>query len=299
MRVAGDVRPVRRLVVLGDSTAVGLGDPLADGTWRGFGPLVADALAVPPTGYLNRSFTGARIRCVRREQLPAAVSHRADVALVVAGMNDTLRSDFDPRAIATDLNGVLAGLLAVGTLPVVARFHDHCRVFRLPSALRRALRDRVTQLNAAIDTAVRENDGVPCLDLAALAGAYELASWSVDRLHPSELGHRLLAKAFTERLRQAGFAVPMPVSLACSGGATTKAADHVGWLITKGVPWLWRRGRDLVPHAAGILLTSAAARVRASVSAGGQRLADASPTGELRDQPGVPGQAELPATTGL
>nr|WP_313886871.1 SGNH/GDSL hydrolase family protein [Saccharomonospora amisosensis] len=252
--------------MVGDSTAVGLGDPMADGTWRGVGPLVAGALGIAPDGYLNCSFTGARVRCVLRDQLPAALAHRADVALVVAGMNDTLRSDFDPHAVASDLHGVLAELVAVGTVPVAVRFHDHGRVFRLPAPLRRALRDRIAELNIAVDAAVRAA-GVPCVDLDSLPGTYDLTSWSVDRLHPSELGHRLLARAFTERLRTVGFAVTAPVSLTCSGGATTTTVDHLGWLITRGVPWLWRRGRDLVPHAAGIMLRSAASRTRASLSA--------------------------------
>src|SRR3981189_903085 len=89
------LRQARRLVVLGDSTAVGLGDPLPGGGWRGVGPLVADALGVDAGGYLNPSFPGARMACVRMDQLPAALAHRADVALIVAGMNDTLRSDFN------------------------------------------------------------------------------------------------------------------------------------------------------------------------------------------------------------
>ncbi|MEU6642916.1 SGNH/GDSL hydrolase family protein [Saccharomonospora sp. NPDC046836] len=252
-------RTAQRLAVLGDSTAVGLGDPLPGGGWRGVGPLAAEALGITPDGYLNCSFTGARMRCVRTEQLPVALAHRPDVVLLVAGMNDTLRSDFDPAKLAADLDRVLAALLAEGALPVVVCFHDHGRVFRLPGALRRALRARIGELNAAIGTAVTRHE-VPCLDLDAVPGTYDLASWSVDRLHPSELGHRLLARGFTELLSQAGFAVPAPVGLTCSGGAQTSTLDHVGWLVVKGAPWLWRRGRDLLPYAAGIILRSMAGR---------------------------------------
>lgn len=252
-------KPVRRLAVLGDSTAVGLGDRLPGGGWRGVGPLTASALGVSGDRYLNRSFTGARMRCVRTRQLPAALVHRADVALVVAGMNDTLRSDFTAAAVGADLDGVVSALLEAGTVPVPVRFHDHGRVFRLPRSLHRALRSRIDDLNEAIDEVVTRNR-VPCVDLGGLPGTYELASWSVDRLHPSELGHRLLARAFTEQLRGEGFAVPAPVSLTCSGGAAPSALDHVAWLVAKGIPWLWRRGRDLVPYAAGIMLRSSDAR---------------------------------------
>src|SRR5882757_2489756 len=78
------LRQARRLVVLGDSTAVGLGDPLPRrGGWRGVGPLVAAALGVEEDGYLNPSFTGARMNCVRAKQLPIALAHRPDVAIIV------------------------------------------------------------------------------------------------------------------------------------------------------------------------------------------------------------------------
>ncbi|UIJ63925.1 SGNH/GDSL hydrolase family protein [Amycolatopsis acidiphila] len=249
-------RRARRLAVLGDSTAVGLGDPVPGRGWRGVGPFVARALDVAPDGYLNTAFTGARMRCVRAEQLPAAAAHRPDVALVIAGMNDTLRSDFDAAAMAADLDHVVTTLRARGAVVVPVRFHDHGRVFRLPGPLSRALRARIEELNAAIDSVVARHRA-PCLDLAALPGAYDLSSWSVDRLHPSELGHRMLARGLTGLLAEAGVAIVEPVSLVCSGGIRPRTVDHVGWLVVKGIPWLWRRGRDLLPYAAGIMAASA------------------------------------------
>ncbi|MFE0024200.1 SGNH/GDSL hydrolase family protein [Amycolatopsis sp. NPDC059021] len=255
-------RRAGRLAVLGDSTAVGLGDPLPRrGGWRGVGPLVAAALGVEPDGYLNPSFTGARMSCVRRDQLPATVAHRPDVALLVVGMNDTLRPDFDADAIAADLTVVLRELAAVGTTVIPVRYHDHAKVFRLPASIRRALSARVAELNEAIDTVV-EREGVPCLDLATMPGAYDLAAWSVDRLHPSELGHRMLARGFTALLAESGFEIVEPVSLTCSGGADPGTAAHVGWLVFKGIPWLWRRGGEFLPYAAAIMWRSFRERAR-------------------------------------
>ena len=254
------LKRARRLAVLGDSTAVGLGDPLPRRAgWRGVGPLVAAALGVDDSGYLNPSFAGARMRCVLTEQVPAAVAHRADVALLVAGMNDTLRPDFDAARIAADLTEVIRCLREAGTTVLPVRFHDHSKVFRLPPSLKRALSARVAELNAAIDDVVAR-EGVPCLDLGRLPGAYDLASWSVDRLHPSELGHRMLANGFTGLLADAGFAVPEPVSLTCSGGVEPSTTGHVGWLVLKGIPWLWRRGREFLPYAAAIMWNSFRAR---------------------------------------
>ncbi|HVV13019.1 SGNH/GDSL hydrolase family protein [Amycolatopsis sp.] len=255
-------RRAERLAVLGDSTAVGLGDPVPGRGWRGVGPFVAAALGIPPGGYLNTAFTGARMKCVRTDQLPAAAAHRPDVALVIVGMNDTLRSDFDAAAIAADLDHVVTTLAPHGTTVVPVRFHDHGRVFRLPRPLYRALKARIDELNTAIDSVVRRHE-LPCLDLDALPGAYDLSSWSVDRLHPSELGHRMLADGLTVVLARHGILVPEPVSLVCSGGIRPRTIDHVGWLVLKGIPWLWRRGRDLLPYAAGIMASAAMAAWRA------------------------------------
>jgi lysophospholipase L1-like esterase len=245
------------LVVLGDSTAVGLGDPLPRGGWRGVGPLLAGALSgAEPVRFANLSFTGARMACVRNDQLPEALRRAPDVTVIVVGMNDTLRSDFDPERMRADLDHVVGTLVAAGSVVLTVRFHDHAKVFRLPGPLRRALRSRIDELNTVIAEVSAAHDA-GCLDLDLLPGAYDLSAWSVDRLHPSELGHRMLARAFGEMLAERGCSVPNPVSLTCSGGRQVGTAGHVGWLILKGIPWLWRRGRDLVPYAAGIMLRSA------------------------------------------
>src|ERR1700716_2009995 len=151
--------PARSLVLLGDSTAVGLGDPVPGGRWRGVGPLLADAL---DTTLTNLSFTGARIGCLRKTQLPQALRARPDVAVIIAGMNDTLRSDFDPVRIRDDLAVVVDALHRAGATVLLVRYHDHGQVFRLPRALHRALRARIDRLNAVIDSVVVDH-GAGCL----------------------------------------------------------------------------------------------------------------------------------------
>ncbi len=222
--------------------------------------MVAEALGITEDGYLNPSFTGARMSCVRTDQLPQTIAHRPDIALVVVGMNDTLRPDFNADTIVADLTAIVRELTAIGTTVLPVRFHDHSKVFRLPPSLKRALSARVTELNEAIDRVV-ETEGIACLNLDTLPGAYDLTVWSVDRLHPSELGHRMLAEGFANLAAAAGFEVPQPVSLTCSGGVEPSTAAHFGWLVAKGVPWLWRRGREFLPYAAVIMWRSFRERV--------------------------------------
>jgi len=238
---------VHTLVTLGDSTPAGLGDPVPGGGWRGFAVLLGTALDAT---VVNTSRIGARVACVRREQLPAALDAvrcgGAAVAVLFVGMNDTLRSDFDPGALHADLEAIVGELRAAGGYVLVVRYHDHTRVFRLPGPLRRALVRRIATLNAALD-AVAAVEPVGVLDLHTLPGGYDRAAWAVDRLHPSELGHRMLAAGLAELLTGAGFAVPRAVGLDCAGGRAVTCAHRVGWLVVKGVPWLVRRGRDLGP----------------------------------------------------
>jgi lysophospholipase L1-like esterase len=247
-------RRVASLAILGDSTAVGMGDPLPAGGWRGFGGLLAAALGAPgEVCYTNLSIVGARIADLRYGQLPAVVAARPEVVVILAGMNDTLRSDFDPVMLREDLDVAVTALRATDAMVLITRFHHHGRVFRLPGPLRRALHQRIGQLNDAIDQVVAQR-GALCLDLHVMPGTYDIAAWSVDRLHPSERGHRMLAAGLADLLAGAGIAVPYPVGLTCSDGRQLTTTDHVAWLVYRGVPWLVRRGRDLLPHAAAVLL---------------------------------------------
>lgn len=246
----GSSRTVGNLVVLGDSVGVGLGDPTPDRRWRGFAGLLAEAMT--STHVFNLSVNGARLGSVRRNQLPIALRCEPDVAIIMAGMNDTMRSDFDPNRLHADLDRMVSNLTDAGALVLTIRYHDHGQVFRLPDWLHRSLVERIGDLNAVIDVvARRHNSGI--VNIAELPDIYTKNAWSVDRLHPSELGHRILAKAFADRITQAGLTAA-DISLTCAGGLEVTAMQRTAWLICKGIPWLLRRSTDLVPHLAATWL---------------------------------------------
>ncbi|HWO60644.1 MAG TPA: SGNH/GDSL hydrolase family protein, partial [Umezawaea sp.] len=161
---------------MGDSTSVGIGDPVPHG-WRGFAPLLGAAFQ----SYHNFAFPGARIACVKTQQLPQALAKKPDAAIVLAGMNDTLRSDFNPTQLHHDLDHIITALRSTGAAIVTVRFHDHSRVFRLPRPLSRALSTRISAINEVIDTVATRHD-IACVDLDQLPGAYDPSTWSVDRL---------------------------------------------------------------------------------------------------------------------
>jgi lysophospholipase L1-like esterase len=127
-------RDVGTLAILGDSIAVGVGEPVAGGAWRGFASLLASAVGA--TRLVNVASNGARVGCVHDTQLPAALRAAPDTAVVLAGMNDTMRSDFDPVRLHDQLDNVVSSLSASGAAVVTIRYHDHGRIFPLPRPLR-------------------------------------------------------------------------------------------------------------------------------------------------------------------
>ncbi len=238
------------MAILGDSIGVGVGDPLPGGGWRGYAPLLAEAFG---TRLVNLAFNGARVGCVRTRQLPEAVDARPDAAVVFVGMNDTMRSDFDPARMHEDLDHIVSTLTEAGTIVLAVRYHDPGRVFRIPGPLRRALVSRIATVNTILDTVSRTH-GAQLIDLDRVPEIYQAGAWAVDRLHPSELGHRMLARLLAERLAAAGAMVHGEVSLACSGGRPIRRYEHYAWLVVKGIPWLFRRGGHLVRYGITVLL---------------------------------------------
>jgi hypothetical protein len=107
-------------------------------------------------------------------------------------------------------------------------------------------------LNAVYDEIHERYDGVQ-VDLAQHPGIYDREFWSIDRLHPSELGHRALADEFAALLEDRGLSFAYP-GLDLDGLAATKWHE-IRWLVGEGAPWLGRRVRDLAPHAARGFLT--------------------------------------------
>jgi lysophospholipase L1-like esterase len=242
-----------RFAALGDSFTHGIGDPRGDG-WRGWARILADAmLQVHDVSVCNLARPGATAADVRSEQLADALDHRPHVASLIVGLNDTMRSTWDADRVRADLLHTAEQLAAEGVLLLTVRFHDHSRVLHLPRFLARPMRRRIEALNAVYDEIHQRFDDVR-VDLSGHPGVYDPDFWSIDRLHPSELGHRALADEFAALLEQRGLSFAGP-GLDLDGLDVTRW-DELRWLVTEVAPWLGRRLSDLAPAAAVALVRS-------------------------------------------
>ena len=116
-----------RIVTLGDSITMGMGDPAPDGGWRGWAQHLASGLPDPELH--NLAALGAQATHVERDQLPAALGLRPDIASVVVGINDTLRAGFDPARTGRAAARTVAALRADGVTVLTMRLPDPGRMF--------------------------------------------------------------------------------------------------------------------------------------------------------------------------
>jgi lysophospholipase L1-like esterase len=251
-------------VALGDSITLGIGDPVrlepsahrgwvgragkgARG-WRGWAVLLAEGLhaeGLPEPALHIVAGNGACMADLERDQLPRALQLRPDIASVVIGVNDTLRPSFDPDRIAAAAAHTVGALRAAGADVLTMRLPDPGRMLGVPGLLARPLARRAHQVNDILDQ-VAERFGTLHFDAARDAEAYDPRMWAVDRLHPSERGHRLIARRFHALLAANGHPVGPPPAAEPVNQPPTRV-EQLAWMATKGTAWVARRSTDLVP----------------------------------------------------
>ncbi|MDN4482431.1 SGNH/GDSL hydrolase family protein [Demequina lignilytica] len=231
-----------RVVALGDSITLGVGDGVQDARGDvGWAALAARALGA--ASFLNLARNGARARDLRDRQLPAALAAMPDLALITVGGNDALRGDFCPVELETALGQVIDVLEDAGCRVVTVSL-DRIGLFDLaPRAVAEAMAARIGAVNGAIARAAGPTDAV-VIDGATLLASLGRRAWHVDRIHPSPAGHRALAHAGARAVEGEWPAVAgIPAAPAPPG-----ALAVVAWLVVNGLPWAVKRSRDLLPQ---------------------------------------------------
>ena len=205
------------LVVLGDSSAAGLGCETAAQTP---GALLAGGMARD----LRRRVvlrvvakTGARSAALDT-QVGHALRGPVDIAFVLVGANDVTHRVPSAEA-ARDLSRAVRTLRAAGAEVVVGTCPDLGTVKPVLQPLRTYARYASRRLATAQTVAVVEEGAyaVSLGDLLARSFAEEPHLWSPDRFHPSAAGYRRMADAVLPSLLGAA-GVGIPVSVPISEG---------------------------------------------------------------------------------
>ena len=249
-----------RMAALGDSLTEGLGDPLPGGAWRGWAALLAVGLApvAEAVDLRNLAVSGARTTEVLHRQLPSAQEYRPHLASVLVGVNDTLRAGFDITAVADRLDTTMAALAADGALLLTACLPDPGRMLGLPGPLARPLARRMRGVNEVVHVLGERHPSVH-VHLAACDWVGDPRMWSVDRLHPSERGHRALAREFHVLLAARGVATGPAPGPEPTGSVPTRAGQ-AWWMATRGTRWVLERCTDLLPDLVHLAATEARSR---------------------------------------
>lgn len=141
--------PWQRFVVLGDSVAEGMCEPV-DGyselQWAD--RIAAELRAVQPgLSYLNLGRRGLRAYQVREAQLAAALEFGPDLALVVCGGNDAFRTAYDADAVDAELAAMVSALRAAGAEVITVGMFDVSHSPAVPATLRAGLGERMRRLS--------------------------------------------------------------------------------------------------------------------------------------------------------
>lgn len=180
-----------RYVAVGDSLTEGKGDPLPDGSLRGFADLLARSVWIrePRARYANLARPSVRTDEVLSDQVPAALALEPDLVTLNVGINDVISLRYRAERIEHNLEAIMTALASSGARVVTMTIADLSHL----SWVAGRWRGRVDHLNTTIH-ATAERHGVDVVDLAAESATITHELMALDRVHPGPHGHLHLAR---------------------------------------------------------------------------------------------------------
>lgn len=225
-----------RYVALGDSLSEGLGDPQPDGSTRGWATLLADRLRrdQPDLTFANLAVRGYLTRHALSRQLDRARGLEPDLVSAFIGGNDVLLSpSFDSERFADELDRLVAPFTEPGATVVLSTLPDLTACSPVPPPFRGLLRRRLLDANDTIRDAARRHRTV-LLDAWADPRTRRHGMWSVDRIHPSAEGHRVIATSVATLLGLPVDEHEQELVPTGHGAALRRYAREVHWLARHG-----------------------------------------------------------------
>lgn len=200
--------PWSRFVVIGDSIALGKGEP-SEGYFKAtWGGRVAAALAREREDltYTNLARYGAKVAEIRDRQVGPALDLKPDLIAMIAGGNDVLTEKaVDIAAVKAVLDDIVVALKGSGATVVTFETLDFAGAF--PDPAFEVFNRRLRNLYAATREIARERDTVH-VDCCSQPWSSERYCFSEDLQHPTTRAQALAAstmiRALGEHLRKDG-----------------------------------------------------------------------------------------------
>lgn len=198
---AGD-EPMLRLLALGESTVAGVGVDSPSGALTAQTALALNAATGRSIAWRAVGQMGATVHLAREElvsQIPDGA--KADVCLIVLGVNDTLRLRA-PSSWAREMRALVDEVRAAAdpSLIVLTAVPPVGHLTALPQPLRTRLGRHASRLDEALERVAFGQDDVIHVPMPFEGNAKFLAA---DGFHPSALGYRAWGERLAERTAEA------------------------------------------------------------------------------------------------
>lgn len=186
--------PWRRFVVLGDSVAEGLGDPVPGYPDVPWADRIAGELTdvQPELAFLNLGRSNTLAADVRAGQLDSALSFGPDLALVACGGYDVLRPSFDLLQVETEIEAIVSALADRDCDVITVGIFDGSRSPHMPERFRAGMAQRLQDL-AAATRRVSDQFGTIHVDLTDHPTAGSADIYSADGIHGNRRCHAISA----------------------------------------------------------------------------------------------------------
>lgn len=228
----------KKVLIMGDSVSVGVGDSGANFEGLGWGMRIAEMIEADRS--LNIAENGAKVADFQLRQSQIVHSFRPDLVVVSVGSNDILRSSFNAKRIFSQLHESFQKISKVCCTVLLLVPPDPLHFAPAPKFLRQALSLRHQQL-LQVFKLLEENELVKLVLVTPEEVAHQKNLWHIDRMHPSPIGHQYLAMKSLQCLE----IYPKRILEIEDEGRNLK--QKIFWLLIAGSMWFLKRSVDLIP----------------------------------------------------
>lgn len=191
----------QRLVILGDSIAAGVRDPLDGYRDLAMGERLAEALAATRPEFRQRTLAQPFLRTaeIREKFLPDALAFEPDLALVSAGANDAFSRGFDAGRLTAELDTLLRPLASTGATVATIGLFDWARSGLLPAETATQTAFNLDELDVVQRYIVEDVGGIH-LQARQIEAGRDPAIYSADGIHGNARGHAIAFANFVRHL---------------------------------------------------------------------------------------------------